>query len=477
MSVDEYLEDDGSNIFEVPNPTVLRTPFTPSLVEEPFGIQLAGAKKMHQSGLTGKGIKVAVLDSGIDNKHPLFHGKVIRKQWFRGGIPLSEADHGTHVAGTIHSMAPEAEIYDYRVVGPQGKLSVNQSIATAILEAYFDGCQIINMSLASRFADVLILNALQYVHSKGIIIVAASGNDGDGNTLTNERSFPAILDEVISVAALEKSDNLPFARFSNSNSQVDFSSMGVDVVSFKPDGGYQKMSGTSTACPFVSGFIASLISDGSLENMGAETCAILRKKLDPYAIDIGVKGPDNSTGLGYLTYLSQDSFNDVLSSGGLTTFTKSIEEIETEGIHNKEIDIPEEDKVIFEEIEVAKDEKDMLEENSNIPEDTPEEKKYVSKEMSDKSNDEKENADISSKASISSPVRNSKAASVQKSSISSLQKQTLTHKSTSSSARMKKKNKKSALSQGSLEKTSKLHNTVEEISNTVGAVIQEEVWL
>jgi len=476
MSVDEYLEDDGSNIFEVPNPTVLRTPFTPSLVEEPFGIQLAGAKKMHQSGLTGKGIKVAVLDSGIDNKHPLFHGKVIRKQWFRGGIPLNEADHGTHVAGTIHSMAPEAEIYDYRVVGPQGKLSVNQSIATAILEAYFDGCQIINMSLASRFADVLILSALQYVHSKGIIIVAASGNDGDGNTLTNERSFPAILDEVISVAALEKSDNLPFARFSNSNSQVDFSSIGVDVVSFKPDGGYQKMSGTSTACPFVSGFIASLISDGSLENMGAETCAILRKKLDPYAIDIGVKGPDNSTGLGYLTYLSQDSFNDVLSSGGLTTFTKSIEEIETEGIHNKEIDIPEEDKVIFEEIEVAKDEKDMLKENSNIPEDTPEEKKYVSKEMSDKSNDEKENADISSKASISSPVRNSKAASVQKSSISSLQKQTLTHKSTSSSARMKKK-KKSALSQGSLEKTSKLHNTVEEISNTVGADIQEEVWL
>ena len=88
----------------------------------PLGIRLTGGEKLRQLDLKGQNVKVAVIDSGVDKDHPGFDGKVVFQQWYRGGTPLSEDDHGTHVAGTIHLMAPEAEIYDYRVFGATGKL-------------------------------------------------------------------------------------------------------------------------------------------------------------------------------------------------------------------------------------------------------------------------------------------------------------------------------------------------------------------
>lgn len=88
----------------------------------PVGIQLTGGERLRSMGLVGQGVKVAVIDSGIDKSHPGFNGKVVAKTWYREGTPLSEDDHGTHVAGTIHLMAPEAKLYDYRVFGATGNL-------------------------------------------------------------------------------------------------------------------------------------------------------------------------------------------------------------------------------------------------------------------------------------------------------------------------------------------------------------------
>jgi subtilisin family serine protease len=184
----------------------------------PLSILLTGGLKLRKAGLTGKGIRVGVIDSGIDRDHPGFNGKVTKQMWFRYGTPLEMDDHGTHVAGvsrcccccfcarypinllltnfvryiiikTIHMMAPDAEIYDYRVFGEDGGIGVEDAIMIAIYEAVFDGCNVINMSLGGRWPSSNIHSAVQFAESKDVIVVCAAGNEGDNNPLTNERRY------------------------------------------------------------------------------------------------------------------------------------------------------------------------------------------------------------------------------------------------------------------------------------------------
>ena len=152
----------------------------------PVGVKLTGADKLRTAGLNGKGVRVAVIDSGVDADHTGFHGQVKQQVWFRYGTPLSEDDHGTHVAGTIHMMAPEAEIYDYRVFGAEGN-GIDISIERSIRQAVDDGCDVINMSLGGPFASWRIGQAVRYAYENNVPMVVAAGNEGDDNILTNER--------------------------------------------------------------------------------------------------------------------------------------------------------------------------------------------------------------------------------------------------------------------------------------------------
>ena len=152
----------------------------------PLGVKLTGADKLRTAGLNGKGVRVAVIDSGVDADHTGFHGQVKQQVWFRYGTPLSEDDHGTHVAGTIHMMAPEAEIYDYRVFGAEGN-GIDISIERSIRQAVDDGCDVINMSLGGPFASWRIGQAVRYAYENNVPMVVAAGNEGDDNILTNER--------------------------------------------------------------------------------------------------------------------------------------------------------------------------------------------------------------------------------------------------------------------------------------------------
>lgn len=328
--------------------------------EIPQGIILTGGAKLRAEGYRGKGIRIAVIDSGIDKDHPGFNGKVTRRVWYRDGAPLSRDFHGTHVAGTVHMMAPDAEIYDYRVFGSRGSVNVTQAITQAIDQAREDGCRVINMSLGGPAPFPSISRAIKRAYDAGIIVVCAAGNEGDGNPLTNENSWPANYTECISVAALQKKDGLPVARFSNSNDKVDYAGIGVNVLSLKPGGGVFRLSGTSMACPHVAGLCAAIMGsngpggpdppqpppppgdgDGTGGGGGGFDCcglfggvpsgavgdsadedvdvvnpsifeditddASLREVLnEKFAIDIGIKGADNETGLGFLSYLSKD---------------------------------------------------------------------------------------------------------------------------------------------------------------------------
>lgn len=113
------------------------------------------------------------------------------------------------------------------------------------------------------------------------------------------------------MAAIAAEKGLPVAKFSNSSVQVDYSGIGVDVISFKPYGGYQKMSGTSMACPHVCGFIAAIMSPDKANDD-------VRKRLtEEFSIDIGTPGPDPATGLGFVTYLDVNELSEYFSKMGI----------------------------------------------------------------------------------------------------------------------------------------------------------------
>lgn len=276
------------------------------------GVRLTGGEKLREDGLTGKGIKVGVIDSGIDADHPYFDGKIAKQLWWFGGNGGRE--HGTHVAGTIHMMAPDADIYDYRVIDSNGSFFGNSArprtevLAQAINQAVEDGCDVINMSLRWPLSWDL-LRAIRNAYNRGVIVVCAAGNDGDGNPLTNEVAYPASISSTISVAAVSKTDNLPTARFSNSNDQVDYAGIGVDVMSFLPGRRVGALSGTSMASPHVCGLIAALMTKGGAYEDIIKDDSSCRALLNAnFALDIGIEGDDNATGLGYLSYLTKNEF-------------------------------------------------------------------------------------------------------------------------------------------------------------------------
>lgn len=134
-------------------------------------------------------------------------------------------------------------------------------------------------------------------------------------TYIRHHSYPASYEECISIAAVSKKKGFPVAVFSNSNAFVDYAGIGVDVVSFKPGGGFQEMSGTSMASPHVAGLIACLMTNGRIT--GGRSA--LKKILDEcHAIDIATEGVDNESGVGFLSYLTEDAFDKLLLRKPLT---------------------------------------------------------------------------------------------------------------------------------------------------------------
>jgi subtilisin family serine protease len=220
------------------------------------------AREWAIGGATGKGIKVAVVDSGVDKDHPRVRGVagavVIEADDSPDGFRAVEGDHedlvghGTACAGIICSLAPEAEIYSVRVLGANLK-GRGALFLSGIRWAIDNGMRVVNMSLSSRseqwFAPLHEIADEAYF--RGVILVCAA-NNVPGPT------YPSQYASVLSVAAREGTD--PYAIACNPKPPVEFGACGIDVDVAWSGGGTIVATGNSFATPHVTGLVTLILS-------------------------------------------------------------------------------------------------------------------------------------------------------------------------------------------------------------------------
>ena len=211
----------------------------------------------------GAGIVVAVIDTGVQLQHPLLapHLTAARIDFvdgddepedeFSGGADYG-AGHGTHVAGIIHLVAPQAQIMPIRVLDTDGR-GYSATVAEAILFAMEHGANVINLSLGMPYESNLLEDIIEDAAEEGIVIVAAAGNLNSA-----QKQYPAATECVISVTAVD-ADKIK-ADFANFGDWLLLSAPGVGIHSALPVDGYGSWSGTSMATPFVAGQAALLLS-------------------------------------------------------------------------------------------------------------------------------------------------------------------------------------------------------------------------
>ncbi|MFD4642302.1 S8 family serine peptidase [Lentzea sp. NPDC058436] len=227
-----------------------------------------GAPAAWEAGVTGKGVKVAVLDTGVDEKHPDLQGKqVAEKNFTESPDNTDEVGHGTHVASTIASkgekyrgVAPDAEILDGKVCGPGG--CPDSAILAGIQWAAEQGASVVNMSLGGGDTPEIdpIEEAVNRVSREtGALFVIAAGNSGRPETIGS----PGSAESALTVGAVDRNDGI--ASFSSRGPAADgavkpdVTAPGVGIVAAEAGTqGHVAMDGTSMATPHVAGVVALL---------------------------------------------------------------------------------------------------------------------------------------------------------------------------------------------------------------------------
>lgn len=276
------------------------------LSEEDFKSVLENLERlnvMHKWNKTkGKGVKVAILDTGCDIEHrDLSHSIAKTYNSFWGTRDVTDRNgHGTHVAGVItgngkmKGVAPEAELYIIKGLDDNGGGSF-QSIVQGLNWAISQNVDVISMSLGIEVPVPVIEDAVNRAASKDIICVCAAGNDGYGRHEVISIDYPAGYESTIAVGAIDTNRN---SAYFSSIGNIDVVTFGVDVISTYPNGRYAALSGTSMATPYISGAIA-LIQANAKNRLGRRlTLSEIRMMLILNAIDLGEEGYDNVYGYG-----------------------------------------------------------------------------------------------------------------------------------------------------------------------------------
>lgn len=260
-----------------------------------------GADIAISENITGRGVRIAIIDTGIDYNHPDL------KHSYRGGYdfvngdddPYDDNGHGTFVAGIIAGTinggkaslgaAPDVEIYAVKVMGANGRGSIG-NIVKGIQWAIDHDIQIICMSLSTSTDSPALREKLDEAYERGILLVAAAGNTGGRVT------YPARYGGVIAVGSVDEGNQT--AKSSATGPEVELVAPGVKVYSTIPGGNHTTWSGTSYAAGYVTGALALLLS--AHPHINSEKA---RSLLQEGAVDLGEPGRDIQYGFG-LTYVA-----------------------------------------------------------------------------------------------------------------------------------------------------------------------------
>lgn len=265
---------------------------TPEEIEIPWGVKRVNAPGVWNTTM-GEGVKVAVIDTGIDYNHPDL------KAVYAGGYnavvstktPLDDQGHGTHVSGTIAAVrdakgvvgiAPKVQLYAVKVLDANGSGSYS-NIVDGIQWAVNNKMQVINMSLGGGSGTPALQKVMEAADKAGVTIVCAAGND------SGPVNYPAKYPQAIAVSASDSTDKL--AYFSSRGAEIAFIAPGVDVPSTYKGSAYKTASGTSMASPHVAGLAAIAVAGG------ANTPAKVRAALKKAASSLGMKPTEEGAGM------------------------------------------------------------------------------------------------------------------------------------------------------------------------------------
>jgi thermitase len=269
-------------------------------IDAPEGWDAAGLSAFPASG----GVKIGIVDTGIDQTHPDLSGKTVNCADSTGGFLIEgtcvdDNMHGTHVAGTIAAKANNAtgvagvafnaSFAICKALRTAAGTGLTSDVANCINWTHTRGAKVISMSLGGGDSTTLrnaVVNAWKGGAASGSVLIAAAGNDGDATL-----NYPAAYAEVVSVAATDHNDAR--ASFSNANSDVEVAAPGVSVLSTIPGGQYARLSGTSMATPHASGVAGVL-----WQLFPGDTAAGIRGRLTAAVDDRGPAGRDSSFGFG-----------------------------------------------------------------------------------------------------------------------------------------------------------------------------------
>ena len=254
-------------------------------------------------GASGRGVRVAVLDSGVDSTHPALAGRVVDEVDMTGESVAVPGDHGTHVAGTIASndavfrgVAFNADIINIKVLTSAG-FGEPQFVIDGLEQAVRRNADVANLSLGwsepfhnwvCNDADCILCVAADNSMRLGVTVVVAAGNEGTaaGPGQFNIR-HPGAARRVVTVGAVDKGKQLaPFSSIGPGSGRLspgspiritkpDVAGPGVDIQSTVPGGGFASLSGTSMASPHVAGLVALILE----QNAGAKP-AVVKKLLE-----------------------------------------------------------------------------------------------------------------------------------------------------------------------------------------------------